>query len=212
MKTEQEFIEYLVKIEELAREEGYDSLDETYVAHLRARYFGEDVIIGKNDRIVLREMKMKDLEAFYSFSDAGEESVLQAFIKSSDEESRKYLRAYIDHMYPMYDYGIWTVETRESKEVIGLCGLGQTEIRGELCTDLGYYICPKCRKQGIASECIEIVLDYAKNYLEIPLIYAIIKEENRISEGILRKFGFVYEKQGVNKDQKVSVYKKELTE
>ena len=73
MKTEQEFIEYLVKIEELAREEGYDSLDETYVAHLRARYFGEDVIIGKNDRIVLREMKMKDLEAFYSFSDAGEE-------------------------------------------------------------------------------------------------------------------------------------------
>jgi RimJ/RimL family protein N-acetyltransferase len=55
-------------------------------------------------------------------------------------------------------------------------------------------------------------LDYAKNYLEIPVIYAIIKEENRISEGILRKFGFTYEKQGVSNLQKVSVYKKELTE
>ena len=208
MKTEQEFIEYLVKIEELAKEEGYDSLDETYVAHLRARYFGEDVIIGKNDRIVLREMKMQDLKAFYGFSDAGEEPVLQAFIKSSHEESRKHLRAYINHMYPMYDYGIWTVEMRESKDVIGLCGLGQTEIRGELCTDLGYYICPKCRKQGFAGESVEIVLDYVKNYLEFSCIYAIIKEENRISEGILRKFGFQYIETCENLKGEVSIYKK----
>ena len=149
---------------------------------------------------------------YYGFEDAKDEAVLQTFLKESREESEAYLQAYITNMYPMFDYGIWAIECVEDGAVIGMCGLGNPAIDGTECTDLGYYICPKCRNQGIASECIEIVLDYAKNYLEIPVIYAIIKEENRISEGILRKFGFTYEKQGVSNLQKVSVYKKELTE
>ncbi len=212
MKTEKDFEQYLETIRQIAAEEGFDSLDETYVEHLKCRFLGQDVIIGRGSRIVLRELKMGDLRAFYGFSDAKEESVLQSFLKESKEASEEHLAAYILHMYPMYDYGIWAAERISDGEVIGLCGLGIADIDGAECTDLGYYICPKCRNQGIASECIEIVLDYAKNYLEIPLICAIIKEENRISEGILRKFGFTYKKECVNKNQKVSVYEKVMTE
>lgn len=210
MKTEKDFLEYLATIEKIAKEEGFESLDETYITHLRARFFGEDVVIGKTGRITLREMKISDLETFYGFADAGKEPVLQAFIKESCEESEKHLQAYIDHMYPMYDYGIWAIEKNDTREIIGLCGLGQTEVKGEFCTDLGYYICPKWRNQGFASECIEFVLDYAKNYLEFPLIYAIIKEENRISKGILRKFGFQYQEACERPEGNVSVYEKDL--
>lgn len=212
MRTEKDFEQYLEKIRQIAAEEGYDSLDETYIVHLKCRFFGQDVIIGRTSRIILREMKMADLEAFYRFSDVETEQVLNSFLKDSKENSKAHLQAYITNMYPMYDYGIWTVESVEDGEVIGMCGLGQIEIDGAECTDLGYYICPKCRKQGFASESVEIVLDYAKNYLEIPLIYAIIKEENRISEGILRKFGFEYQKQCMIQEQKISVYEKVLTE
>ena len=211
MKTEKEFLEYLKTIENIAKEEGFESLDETYKAHLRARYFGEDVIIGQTERILLREMKMSDLEAFYSFSDAGDEPVLQAFLKGTYAESEKNLKAYIENMYPMYDYGIWVVESIDDGEVIGLCGLGQAEVKGEFCTDLGYYICPKWRKRRFAYESIEIVLDYVKNYLEFPCIYAIIKEENRISKGILRKFGFVYQEASESPEGKVCVYQKDMT-
>ena len=211
MKTEKEFLEYLKTIENIAKEEGFESLDETYKAHLRARYFGEDVIIGQTERILLREMKMSDLEAFYSFSDAGDEPVLQAFLKGTYAESEKNLKAYIENMYPMYDYGIWAVESIDDGEVIGLCGLGQAEVKGEFCTDLGYYICPKWRKRRFAYESIEIVLDYVKNYLEFPCIYAIIKEENRISKGILRKFGFVYQEASESPEGKVCVYQKDMT-
>lgn len=212
MRTEKEFLEYLDTIKQMAAQEGYDSLDETYVEHLKCRFFGQDVIIGRSPRIILREMKMSDLEAFYGFSDAGEEPVLDAFLKDGPEESRAYLQAYIAQMYPLYDYGIWTVEQISDGEVIGMCGIGQAEIDGEKCTDLGYYICPKCRNQGLAAECIEIVLDYAKNYLEFPLICAIIKKENRISEGLLCKFGFTYVKQCSDPDQKKILYQKELRE
>lgn len=212
MKTEKDFLEYLKTIENIAKEEGFESLDETYKAHLRARYFGEDVIIGQTERILLREMKMSDLEAFYSFSDAGDEPVLQAFLKGTYAESEKNLKAYIENMYPMYDYGIWAVERIDDGEVIGLCGLGQAEVKGEFCTDLGYYICPKWRKRRFAYESIEIVLDYVKNYLEFPCIYAIIKEENRISKGILRKFGFEYKELCEKPDGNVAVYQKDFTE
>ena len=210
MKTEKDFEKYLSEIEKIAAEEGYDSLDETYVAHLRARYFGEPVIIGETKRLVLREMQPEDIDAFYAFEDAGCEEVLGSFIKESKESSRKHLQAYIENMYPLYDYGIWAVELRDTKELIGLCGLGQTEVKGECCTDLGYYICPKCRNMGFASECVQFVLDYAKNYLEFPWIYAIIKEENRISKGILRKFGFEYLEVCESPEGKLSVYQKEL--
>lgn len=208
MRTEKEFFEYLDTIKQLAANEGYDSLDETCVEHLRGRFLGNDVVIGKSARVSLREMKLSDLEAFYGFADSGEESVLRAFIKENPEASRQHLQAYIEHMYPMYDYGIWTVERVGDGEIIGFCGLGQTEIDGEICTDLGYYICPKCRNQGLASECIEIVLDYAKNYLEFPVIYAIIKKENRISAGILRKFSFQYLKMCEN----TLIFQKKLAE
>jgi len=208
MKTEKEFENYLNVIKQAALEEGFDSLDETYTEHLRARFFEEDVIIGTSSRIILRELKMADLEALYEFEDAANEPVLKAFIKESKDASRGHLGAYIQNMYPLYDYGIWAVEERKNGKLIGLCGLGQTEVKGEICTDLGYYICPKWRNQGIAAECVEIVLDYAKNYLEFTRVYAIIKEENRISKGILRKFGFEYR----YKDEGVLVFQKNLTE
>lgn len=206
------FEQYLFEIKKIAEEEGYTSLDETYVEHLKSRYFGEPVIIGESDRIILRELKLTDVDGFYEFEDADTEEVLCSFVKESKEASKMHLKAYVQNMYPLYDYGIWAVELKNTKELIGLCGLGQTEIKGEYFTDLGYYICPKWRNQGIAGECVEIVLDYAKNYLEFPCIYAIIKEENRISKGILRKFGFQFTESWEKPEGKICVYRKDLLE
>lgn len=184
------FEEYLKEIQRIAAEEGFEDLDATYVEHLRCRFLKEPVVIGGTQRIRLRELRLSDLETLYGFSDAFREPVLKPFIRESKEASRENLQAYISNQYPFYDYGIYAAELLENGEIIGLCGLGQAQIAGEACTDLGYYIRPEYRRQGLAKECVEIVLDYAKNYLEFPVIYAIIKEENRISEKILRRFEF----------------------
>jgi RimJ/RimL family protein N-acetyltransferase len=208
MKTLNDFENYLNKIKEMAAKEGYDSLDDTYVRHLKARYFNEPVVIGETDRVVLRELKILDLDGIYTFEDAAKEPVLSSFIKETRAVSKEHLESYIQNMYPLYDYGIWAVVRKSTGKIIGLCGLGQTEVNGEMCTDLGYYICPKCRNMGFAKECIEIVLDYAKNYLEFTRIYAIIKEENRISQGILREFAFEYQ----NRYKEHMVYQKILME
>lgn len=203
-----DFESYLETIKQMAAEEGYDSLDETYVEHLRARYFGEDVIIGRSKRVILRELKESDLKVFLRLPDAAKEPSLEAFIKDSYEESLHAMKSYITTMYPLYDYGIWAVESVCDGSFLGLCGIGNREVNGKNYTDLGYYICPGYRRQGLATECIEIVLDYAKKYLEFSVIYAIIKEENRISEGILFKFGF----EAIGKHENIRVYQKKLGE
>ena len=140
--------------------------------------------------------------------DAAKEPSLEAFIKDSYEESLHALKSYIATMYPLYDYGIWAAESISDGSFLGLCGIGNREVNGKNYTDLGYYICPQYRKHGLATECIEIVLDYAKKYLEFSVIYAIIKEENRISEGILCKFGF----ESIEKHENIRVYQKKLGE
>lgn len=206
----QTFEEYLKGIRKIAKEEGFEELDETYVEHLRCRFFGEPVVIGTSGRVRLRELRLSDLKAFGKFPDAKQESVLKAFLKEDEKTSLEYLKAYISHTYPFYDYGIYGAELLENGELIGLCGLGQVKIYGEACSDLGYYISPGWRRQGLAKECVEIVLDYAKNYLEFPLIYAIIKEENRISEKILCDFGFELVGRGNENGESELIFQKEF--
>ena len=127
-KSQKDFIKYLSAIQQMAAQEGFNSLYETYVEHLRARFFGEAVIIGEARRVILREIKESDLEALYEFEGASLETILEAFLKESYEASKSYLQAYIDHMYPMYDYGIWAVELKETGEMIGdLFDLSQPE-------------------------------------------------------------------------------------
>ena len=210
MRKEKDFEQYLENIKKIAAEEGYDSLDETYVEHLKCRYLGQDVIIGTGVRITLRELKNTDLEPICAFTDTNDEAVLGAFLKESQKESEAYLKTYIEHMYPMYDYGIWAVVRNSDQKLIGLCGLGNPTVDGEECIDLGYYICPECRGLGFATEAVELALDYAKDYLELSSTCAVIKGENKISERVLEKFGFVLVKMREECGQKLCVYQKEL--
>lgn len=210
MRNEKDFEQYLENIKKIAAEEGYDSLDETYVKHLKCRYFGQDVVIGRGTRITLRELKKTDIEAICAFTDAGEEAVLHAFLKENEQASREYLETYILNMYPMYDYGIWAVVRNSDQKLIGLCGLGNPAVDGEECTDVGYYICPECRGRKFASEAVGLTLNYAQNYLELSAISAIIKGENPASEGVLRKFDFAKKKQVEDCGKSFCVYEKSL--
>ena len=184
--------------------EGYDSLDETYVEHLRCRYFGHDVVIGRTGRIVLREIKIDDLEAFYDFSDAETEPVLKQFLKGSKEESKDYLQAYISSMYQLYDYGIWTIEDGKTGAVLGLCGFGRMEFEGEAVTELGYYIRPEKRRTGLATEAVHIALEYGKAYIELSEVYARVRKDNEASIRVLCKFGF----EKIQSHETCYVYKK----
>ena len=209
-RTTKDFEEYIDMLEKMVAEEGFEGLDETFVKHLECRYFGQEVVIGESARISLREMKMSDLEAFYAFEDAFSEPILGAFLKKTKAESEAHLQAYMEHMYPLYDYGMWSVVEKETEAIIGICGLGHNDCLEAECTDLGYYICPKWRKKGIATECIEIVLDYAENYLELPRVYAMAEEKNTVSQNILCKFGFEFLKKLESTDGSIAVYQKEL--
>lgn len=209
MKTEEEYLQYIGEIKESAHRLGFASLDEDFEQHLRCRFFGEDVVIGRSERLFLRELKPIDLDEMYRFTDAGTEPVLEAFLLESREQSEHFLENYIESMYPFYEYGIWAV-VGDGGELIGLCGLGNPQIRGEQCVDLGYYIRPKYRNQGYASEAARLAVSYAEDYLELPCLYAVVKTDNPVSVRLLCGLGFADISIPEDGKQGICVYQKRL--
>ncbi|MGN0335110.1 MAG: GNAT family N-acetyltransferase [Lachnospiraceae bacterium] len=210
MKTLKDYKNYLDNIKNYAAEEGCAELDPIFEEHLRCRFFGEEVLIAESDRILLREMKISDADFFLAFSDAWTEEVLCPFIKNTPEETKEYLRSYIDTMYPLYDYGMWSVVLKDTGTVIGICGLGTYCSAEAVFTDLGYYICPEFRRKGFAQESAALTLQYAADYLKLPEIYAVIRNENEKSAAFAEKIGFEKIKMEDFTDPNLQIFRKNL--
>ena len=60
-------------------------------------------------------------------------------------------------------------------------------------SEIGYMLLPEAQGQGIASEAIKAILIYGFESMQLHSIEAIIDPENRSSERVLQKIGFVKE-------------------
>lgn len=94
--------------------------------------------------------------------------------------------SYIRCQYRFYEYGIWAVEKKESRELIGGCGFWDGE-EGE--PEIGYWIGPAFWRKGYGSEAVRAVLACVEELGKIP-IYAQIREENFPSRKLAEKLNF----------------------
>ncbi|MGL5830939.1 MAG: GNAT family N-acetyltransferase [Candidatus Altimarinota bacterium] len=77
-------------------------------------------------------------------------------------------------------------------EIIGTIAL--TQIAQEaMNAEIGYWIGVKFRRQGILTEAIKLVLDYAFKELNLVKIYGRVLSPNNASQSALSKFGFQIE-------------------
>ena len=94
--------------------------------------------------------------------------------------------------YKKNGFGLWKILLRGTDEVIGMCGLIQREILDDV--DVGYALSPAYVGQGYAQEAVSAVLKYAKQYLLLKRMVAIVNPKNRRSITLLNKLGFSYER------------------
>jgi ribosomal-protein-alanine N-acetyltransferase len=104
----------------------------------------------------------------------------------------------IDHIKTIQDKirtnsGInWAITLKEEDRLLGVIGhyrLQPENFRSEI----GYMLLPEAQGQGIASEAIKAILIYGFESMQLHSIEAIIDPENRSSERVLQKIGFVKE-------------------
>jgi ribosomal-protein-alanine N-acetyltransferase len=149
--------------------------------------------ILKTERLLLRQVNVNDAEALLA-------------LRSNDEVMKYIPRPYLKNkedaleLIAMFDdkieYGIginWGIAFLDKpEEIIGI--IGHYRMKPEhYRTEVGYMLFPKYNGRGIVSEALQKVVDYGFNDMKLHSIEAILDPENKGSERVLLKNGFVKE-------------------
>ena len=94
--------------------------------------------------------------------------------------------------YGSYGYGFYGLRLKDSKELIGLCGI--IKRMGLNDPDLGFALLPEHEGQGYMYEVSTALLKHAFVKLGISRVVAITTEQNSRSIKLLERLGMKYEK------------------
>lgn len=180
----------------------FESVDFSYLWKVHHRVLGIPLYIMETPRTVIREFSMGDMDALYQlYEGAHMTDYMEPLYEREKEEA--YEENYIEKVYGFYEYGMWLVFHKETKELIGRAGV---ESRGGIehssrrvdddyrndpdTVELGYAIREDYQNQGYATEVCRAIIDYTFRVLKKKRIYAQVDEENTNSVKLLKKLNF----------------------
>lgn len=149
-------------------------------------------MILETERLRLRKLLVDDAE--FIFRLLNEPSFIQNIgdkgVRTIDD-ARLYILNGPMASYQKFGFGLWLVETKDSAEPVGICGLLKRDQLEDI--DIGYALLPRFFGKGYAVESVSGVMDYAKT-LGFSRVVAIVNADNQSSIRVLEKVGFEFEK------------------
>ncbi|MCR4758126.1 MAG: GNAT family N-acetyltransferase, partial [Butyrivibrio sp.] len=152
------------------------------------RYVGEPWFILETERLILRETTLEDVDEFYSLYKDPEMTQYMEGLFENPEDEKRYQKDYIDKVYGLMGFGIWTVIRKEDKRIIGRAGFSVRNGFDEI--ELGFLIGKEFQRKGYAFEACSAIMDYGKNILLFDKVQTLVKAENQVSIHICEKLGF----------------------
>lgn len=150
------------------------------------------MFVLETDRLRLRRLSPGDAEFVLRL--LNEPSFIQNIgdrgVRNADD-ARAYILNGPVASYERHGFGLWLVETKESREPAGICGLLKRDALEDV--DLGYALVPEHWSKGYAMESASAVIAYARERLGLGRILAIVDAGNESSIRLLEKIGFEYE-------------------
>lgn len=173
--------------------EGFEEIDEEFLIRVYQRYHHLPWKILETKRTIVRELTLSDMDALFElYAQPGVTEYTEGLYERQEEE--EYERAYINHMYRYFGYGMWLVFSKETGELIGRAGFEHHNLvidgKEELALEMGYVISPKVQRQGYAYEVCQALLEYAKRNMDFLVVHAFVQEENFASHQLTKKLGF----------------------
>lgn len=105
-------------------------------------------------------------------------------------DAERYIEARIWSQYESHGFGMYVMELRDAAQPIGTCGLVRREFLAG--PDLGVALLPDWVGRGYATEAARAVIGHAGQTLHIDPLFAIVKNENTRSVGMLERLGFTH--------------------
>lgn len=148
-------------------------------------------IIARTERLVLRHADLTDADFFCRL--LNEPSWLQNIGDRgvrTPGDAEEYIQTKSIDVYPKLGFGMYLVESRDSRQPMGLCGLVMREALPH--PDLGFAFLPEFWGRGYAFEAAAAVMAHARE-LGLVKLLAITDPTNRASFRLLEKLGFRFE-------------------
>ena len=198
--------------------DGFEEVEASFLEKVHQRYHQIPWTIAETKRCIIRELCMEDFDALFELYKDKELTKYTEPLLEYEEELNKQ-RAYIDHMYRYFGYGMWLVFLKDTGELIGRAGLENRQIydferksinsdvyeasEGKTVTELGYLIKRKHQGQGLAKEVCHAILQHAEEELGIHELNCFIEEGNTPSIKLAESLGFSYLETIMEQDRKM---------
>lgn len=146
----------------------------------------------KTPRLILRHFKPEDIDPLAAI--LGDPEVMRYSISGVKTRSQtQEFIAWVLSNYQKYGFGLYAVTLRETKQLIGYCGLLVWYFEEATEIEIGYRLARKYWGKGLATEAGMAVRNYAWQQLQLNRLICLIQPENWRSLGVARKLGMKLE-------------------
>ncbi len=147
----------------------------------------------ETDRLILRPFDRDDLDGIHAV--LGDPVSMRYYpAPFTREKSRQWiewnLAAYRDH-----GHGLWVLESKETGELVGDCGLIPQTVDGQREVEVGWHVRRDLQRQGHATEAGRECVRYAFEELGLARLISLIRPENVPSRRVAEKLGMTIEKE-----------------
>ena len=165
--------------------------------------------IFETERLIIRPYTMDDLDNFFRMN--GDEEVMR-YIRPAQtlEQSKEFLQKIINDYAERPGKGRWGMFSKEDHQFVGSFAVIPVENSDQF--QLGYALLKENWGKGWASEAVRGGIKYAFDQLGLTEIAAITYPENLLSQKVLLKSGFIFDKTFWEKDKELSLYLLRLNE
>lgn len=165
-----------------------DEVDMDSFVKAYQRYAGEPWEVLTTDRLLVRETTLDDVDEFYKLYKDPEMTRYMEGLFENPEDEKRYQKDYIDKVYGLMGFGVWTLVRRDDNRVIGRVGYSVRNGFDDI--ELGFLVGKEFQRQGYAYEACRAVLDYGRDILMFDKVQTLVKAENEISINLCKKLGF----------------------
>lgn len=145
-------------------------------------------MIATTERLILRRLTTRDAPWIVRLLNepSFHENIGDKAVRT-EAQAELYLLDGAIASYDDHGHGIYAVESRETHEPLGTCGLVRREALDH--ADLGYAFFPEHWGRGYAREAARAAVEHARD-LAMPRLLAVVNDDNQPSIRLLEALGF----------------------
>lgn len=121
-----------------------------------------------------------------------------------DEASAKAYIHQVNEHHQKHQFGFLKVSLRETNTPLGICGLINRNTLPQI--DIGFAFLAQYMGKGYAYEAAKVIVEYAKNTLQLTHLLAITLPENHSSRKLLEKLGMQCQKMIIQNEEELMLY------